>query len=272
MRKDFFNSKKGIEWNKLVGILLVTIVLILVIFRTVGNEGIIKQTSGGIDLINTGSEKMTEDLKQLFETDRGELEEENKIDEDTKNTIIKSQGSNIESFGSVENIDPLKLKAILILESSGKPFMGDHPTVRFECVRFNKKVSSSQKVPCDTSKYEYGSAADTGKTAFLKALEINREQAILQTSFGLGQIMGFNYKNVGFNSPEEFYQAMFSEDEQTKAFLNFIVSDSIIRKELEKTDTNWAVVARKYNGDDYKTNNYDVKLGQTYNRLKEASA
>ena len=173
----------------------------------------------------------------------------------------------VEQFAKENNLDPDKLKAIIKVESSGKPFVGDHPTVRFECVRYNKRVSSQDQVPCDTSTYKYGSAKDTGLTAFKNALEKDRSEAIRQTSFGLGQVMGFNYERAGYSSEEDFYIAMFREEEQVKAFLNFVISDDAILSELKKDDTNWAVIAENYNGEDYATNNYDTKLENTYQEL-----
>jgi hypothetical protein len=173
----------------------------------------------------------------------------------------------IREFANKENIYFEKLMAIVLVESNGKAFDGDHPSVRFECRRFNNEVVSSKNVPCDTSQYRYGAHIDTNKAAFLRALEIDRNQAILQTSFGLGQVMGFNYQLVGFNNPESFYQAMFSEEQQIEVFLKFILNNDLIRNELKKEDTNWAKIAESYNGEDYAVNSYDIKLQRAYKSL-----
>jgi len=178
--------------------------------------------------------------------------------------LLRNKEDLLNKFSKEKNIEIGKLKTFLKVESSGKPFNGDYPTLRFECVRYNKRVIEENKVSCDTSKYKYGGSKDTGQEAFLKAIEKDRNQALLQTSYGVGQIMGFNYQAAGYNSVEDYYKAMFNEEKQIEAFLNFILSKNLLKTELQKGDTNWETVASVYNGKDYKTNNYGNKLEQAY--------
>jgi hypothetical protein len=183
--------------------------------------------------------------------------------------IKKLLGNNIElieSFANKYSIDSKKLESFLEVESSSNAFDGKYPTVRFECLRYNKKVEDKEKVSCETDKSEFGNSEDTNKEAFLRALKINREQSLLQSSFGLGQVMGFNYKLAGYNSVEKYYDAMFDEEKQIEAFLNFILQNSVILSELKNSDTAWNKVAYNYNGPSYESNNYDVLLEAAYNK------
>jgi len=187
--------------------------------------------------------------------------------------LDKSYANNkalIEDFAKKNKIQISKLQAFIKVESGSNPFYSDkHPVVRFECLKFNQ--ISIKKVTCNTNKYKYGNAEDTGKEAFLKALSINRDYAIQTSSFGLGQVMGEWYQLVGYDSLEKYYKAMFSEQEQYRAFLNFIQNKNggVILRELQKENTDWAVVAYNYNGAGYKNNNYDVKLAQAETQFKQ---
>lgn len=104
--------------------------------------------------------------------------------------------------------------------------------------------------------------------AFEKAKSINEDAAYRATSFGLGQICGFNCKLAGFKTAKEMADAMEkSEYEQLKGMLNFIKSQPGMFKALLNCD--WATFARLYNGPAYKKFNYDTRLKETYDKLKE---
>lgn len=96
-----------------------------------------------------------------------------------------------------------------------------------------------------------------------KASDIDNECALLSTSYGLGQIMGFNYKACGYDTVFDFVEDMkVSEGQQLLAFCNFIKSNPKILKALQTKD--WVTFAYNYNGPDYKKNNYDIKLEKAY--------
>jgi hypothetical protein len=185
--------------------------------------------------------------------------------------IKKLLGSNIElieSFANKHSIDPNKLIALISVESSANAFDGDHPTVRFECLKYNQRtIKDSEKVSCKTDIYKYGNSEDTNKAAFLRALEINSENAMLSSSYGLAQIIGENYDLIKYPSVKKYYEDMFNEEKQIEAFLIFISQSSMIFNELKSDDTDWANIAESYNGKNYADNNYDVKLKNTYESL-----
>ena len=190
------------------------------------------------------------------------------------NKIYSNNDELINTFAKENKIQVSKLKAFIQVESSGKPFYSDgHPTVRFECLKFNIQIDESKKVRCNTDKYKYGNAEDTNKEAFLRALQIDKNLAIKTSSFGMGQVMGSNYNMVGYSSEEEFYKAMFSEQNQIKVFFQFIINKNggIILQELQKENTDWAIVAKNYNGVKYKDNNYDVKLASAEQTFRSSN-
>ena len=91
---------------------------------------------------------------------------------------------------------------------------------------------------------------------------------MLATSWGLGQIMGFNYKLAGWPTIKSFVQAMYeSEKCQLLAVCRFIKSNNTMYNALRNKD--WATFARLYNGPSYTVNKYDEKLKNAYEKYKK---
>lgn len=101
-----------------------------------------------------------------------------------------------------------------------------------------------------------------------EAVELDRNAALQSASWGKFQIMGFNWKQVGYKSLQEFINDMFtSEGGQLRAFEGFILSNPRILQALKKK--NWATFAYYYNGPGYKKNNYNLKIAMAYARIKQ---
>lgn len=99
------------------------------------------------------------------------------------------------------------------------------------------------------------------------ACAIDRECALLSASYGLFQIMGFNYPYCGFESVDDFGKAIStSEGAQLQAFVAFVShrENTGMLSSLRKHD--WAGFARLYNGVNYAQNDYDSKLSSAYRR------
>lgn len=95
-----------------------------------------------------------------------------------------------------------------------------------------------------------------------KARRINREAADASASWGMFQIMGFNYAACDEESVESFVTAMCESERK-----QLILSGRFIRKAgmLPALQAkNWAEFARRYNGPAYAQNMYDAKLAAAY--------
>lgn len=106
-----------------------------------------------------------------------------------------------------------------------------------------------------------------GKEAEIKRLDraivINEKAALLSASYGLFQLMGFNYALCGYGNVESFVKDMkASEDYQLAAFVKFVKSQPGLLNALRAK--NWARFAELYNGSNYAINQYDVKLADAY--------
>ncbi|SDS50086.1 Peptidoglycan-binding (PGRP) domain of peptidoglycan hydrolases-containing protein [Halopseudomonas litoralis] len=101
-----------------------------------------------------------------------------------------------------------------------------------------------------------------------RAKMIDTPCAIESASWGLFQIMGFHWKNLGYDSAPDFEAAMqASEANHLDAFVRFIEADPALHKALKAHK--WTAFARIYNGPAYARNLYDVKLQRAYARHAE---
>lgn len=151
-------------------------------------------------------------------------------------------------------VEPAAIKAIAYIESNGVGFYDNgNVKIRFES-QFLTRYQVAQKV------------VPNYFTTFSAAYAYNQESAILSTSFGIFQIMGFNYKAAGYSTVKGFYIAMDrSAIAQLNAFCGFIEKNDLAKYLRDK---NWAAFAYRYNGAGYARNNYDTKLETFYNKFK----
>lgn len=99
------------------------------------------------------------------------------------------------------------------------------------------------------------------------ARKIDENCANLSTSWGLGQIMGFNYQLCGCQSVDEMIQKMSESHEMQLELMYHFLYNSGLVKHLKAKD--WDAFAKGYNGPGYKDNNYDQKLRNTYENFKD---
>ena len=102
---------------------------------------------------------------------------------------------------------------------------------------------------------------------YLLAKSVNEECAMLATSWGMGQLMGFNYKAAGYSTVKAFVEAMYiSEKNQLLAMCSFIAANKGMYDAL--VTENWAKFAKLYNGPEYAVNKYDEKLKKAFEKYK----
>lgn len=153
-------------------------------------------------------------------------------------------------------IEYFALCAVLKVESAGNGFSKNGKIkIQFEPYHFRRYTGLRIANGVENQKAEY--------TAYFKAAGIDEEFAMFSTSWGLGQIMGFNHKRAGYITVREMVSTFnSSEYYQLKGMLNFIKSGRKLYKALKEKD--WATFAYYYNGKYYKKWNYDVKLEDAY--------
>ena len=176
------------------------------------------------------------------------------------------------------NIEIAALKAIFKVEAGGKSgFLKEDPNIPVTLEEghiFYKYLQNKHKNAAEIAKThpticykswtkQYYKSGLNEYKRYLEAKEIDEECAMLATSWGMGQCMGFNYKACGYNSVKEFVDAMYvSERNQLLAMCNFIKSNSKMYKALQNKDFN--TFASIYNGPG-QVEYYGSKLKQAYN-------
>jgi hypothetical protein len=182
----------------------------------------------------------------------------------------------IDQIAESSGVEPAAFRSVITVEAAGSGFdKAGRPKALFERHHFYKHLKDAPGLQANaeaeglaypkwgTKPYPKGS--DAVYAEIERACAIDEEAALLSTSWGLGQIMGSNFKMAGCKSVEEMVQeACESEAGQLRQMASFIKSAGL-QDELKAK--NWAGFAKGYNGPGYAKNAYDVKLAQAYDKI-----
>ncbi len=157
------------------------------------------------------------------------------------------------------------VKAVIAVEAAGAGFLADgRPKILFERHIFRRLTGNSfdAKHPDLSGPAGGYKGGDAEYGRLYRAAQLNGEVAVLSASWGIGQIMGFNWKACGEKSLYGFLLAVHNdEDAQLGLMVGFIQSAGLA-DELRRKD--WAGFARGYNGPGYARLGYHEKLRKAY--------
>ena len=175
-------------------------------------------------------------------------------------------------------VRPSTLKAVIEVEGRDNGFYKDgSPTILFERHVFYERLGEHYyytvrrramkerpdlcwSKPTESGGYGLYSAQPVRLDA---AAKYHRESALEACSWGVGQVMGYWWKELGYDSLQDFINNMYeSEAKQLEAMCRYIEHFGLV-DELQRED--WDGFAKGYNGPDYKKHNY-------HGRLKTAEA
>jgi hypothetical protein len=176
------------------------------------------------------------------------------VEKITKQQIKQLAESNGYEYASIQ--------ALINVESSGKGF--DETTgkilIQFEPAWYRKYEPFTPSGAWSVNKVERQAAE---WKAFNNAYAYHPIAAMMSTSIGMMQVMGFNYKACGFADVGEMWDyAKVSEANQVEIAIRFIKS----KKELDHALVlkNWPNVALYYNGENFWKHKYHIKLRDEY--------
>jgi hypothetical protein len=163
--------------------------------------------------------------------------------------------------------------AVARVESSGAGFDPEgFPRTLFEGHWFhrytNGKFAASNPTLCypKWTKQFYGKSWQEEKARLSQAIALDKTSAMLSASWGMFQIMGFNFSKCGYKTVQQFVNDMCkSEDSQLLIFTDYVKNAGLAD---ELRDKRWADFARLYNGPEYAQNKYDTKLQAAYAAAK----
>ena len=155
------------------------------------------------------------------------------------------------------------VKAVAQVESRGDGFdVKDRPLILFERHKFaqytNGKYSKTHPNISNPTAGGYGRSSEQ-YDRYTEAFILDPTAAMLSTSWGKFQIMGFNFAICGFKTIDDFVFAMQeSESKHLEAFVNYVNQNNLA---IYLQNLDWARFAKGYNGIDYQRNKYDEKNG-----------
>lgn len=143
-------------------------------------------------------------------------------------------------------------------------------------VRLGSKASKDQASAAETGKQLLSEGVltkerDTYGTfsyrRLRKAFKLNATAALESCSWGAFQIMGSNFKALGYTSVQEMVKDLSrSERPHLRGFVNFVKADPVLMKALQHQ--NFTAFAARYNGPGYKENDYDTVMKSHFDRLE----
>lgn len=174
------------------------------------------------------------------------------------------------------NVEVAMIKAFAEVESGGKSGFGANgfPKIAFEGHIFRKYTHKKYDKTYPLLSYPYvkkagpewqkNNASDAKALESLNAaIKLDREAAYKACSWGMFQVMGFNYSDCGFSTVDDFVTSMKSgESGQLKAFIGFCSSTPGMKDALAKND--FAKCASLYNGEDY--GDYNKRISNAYKK------
>lgn len=188
----------------------------------------------------------------------------------------------IDTYADSINVDRNILKALAIKEAKASGFTPSgkclilferHIFYRYARTKFglskaNEWVKQNPNIchPSQDSKAYMGGEREWDRLNIAKNWDA--ETALTSCSWGMFQIMGFNFGLAGYDSVGKFvFDMCKSEKYHIKALTNFIKNNAPLYRAIKAR--NFQQIAFYYNGPSYKINNYDVDLMKIYNKLQQ---
>lgn len=172
------------------------------------------------------------------------------------------------------------MRAVHSVESKGEGFLSTgEPVILFEPHIFYKQLTKKglldirakvmrERPDLCYPKWKpksYGAAGIYQHQRLTAASQYHRESALESASWGLGQVMGFNWKDLGYPTLQAFINAQYKDEgAQLDTMCRFIRQNKLVDA-LKNKD--WAAFAYKYNGEGYKANNYHGKLAAAFKKF-----
>ncbi len=164
------------------------------------------------------------------------------------------------------DVSDAEIWTVLAVETKGFGFLPDRrPQILFERHIFHKLTNGRH----DAGNSDISNATPGGYVGgpgeyprLEKAMTLDRDAALKSSSWGVGQVMGFNHLIAGFPNVTAMVDAMVQdENAQLLAVANFIKSKNL-SSALHRQD--WRSFAAGYNGEDFAKNKYDEKLAKAH--------
>jgi len=180
-------------------------------------------------------------------------------------------------FAQALEVEEAVLRAVAEVESNGDGFLpppSERPKILFEGHAFHRLTGgrySHDRPEISYPRWNRRKYADSlaGEWRRLEAAcRLDRTAALQSASWGMFQIMGFNYPYCGCADVEGFVAGQYEgATQQLALFVKFISRPPLLPALRAR---HWKAFARAYNGPDFAANRYDERLATAYARWSEA--
>ncbi|TPQ24257.1 N-acetylmuramidase domain-containing protein [Methylomonas koyamae] len=179
-------------------------------------------------------------------------------------------GEGIEQVCNTLGVAQPAVWAVLSVETRGFGFLKDRrPQILFERHIFHNQTagrfdSSAPDISDSKAGGYIGGAAEYDRLH--RALGLDQAAALRSASWGIGQVMGFNFEDAGFATVDAMVAALVAdENAQLLAMTNFIKANGLAGA-MQKGK--WDAFARGYNGPSFEKNQYDTRLAAAHAQYK----
>lgn len=186
-----------------------------------------------------------------------------------KGAARRIEDSDLPRIGFEINVGEDEIHAVLDVESAGRGFDSQgRPKMLFEPHVFYRELGAGAKRDAAVkagiayAEWKPGNYPSDSYPRLEKAMQIDQDAALRSASWGLGQIMGFNFKLCGYPTVKMMVEEMVDdEDNHLEAMIEFILAKKL-DDDLRRHD--WAGFAYGYNGAGYAKHGYHSKLAAAY--------
>ena len=188
-------------------------------------------------------------------------------------TAKKLDDIDLPTIGRLIGVGEDEIHAILDTETRGtgfdslkRPIILFEPHIFYRLLRAKDAVKLKKAVDAGLAYPSWGDKPypKDSYPRLIQACLIDEDIALQSCSWGLGQIMGFNFALAGYKSAKEMVEA-FKADEENHllGMIKFIIAAGL-DDELRRHD--WVGFARGYNGAGFAKNEYHLKLAAAFTK------
>src|SRR5215203_6230232 len=182
------------------------------------------------------------------------------------------------TLGKSLDVEPAVLKAVATVEAAGSGFLPNDPTkpkILFEGHAFHRLTGgrfAAQRPDLSYPKWDKKKYSGTLKGEWARldaACGFDRPAALQSASWGMFQIMGFNYAYCGCADVEAFVALQHAgAAQQRECFARFVARPPYLKSLQTKS---WVDFAKAYHGPQHAKNNYAPKMEAAYAALATAA-
>lgn len=189
---------------------------------------------------------------------------------DFKGAAKRLDDIDLPKIGATIGVGEDEIHAFMDVESGGSGFDGEgRPKMLFEPHIFYWNLTGEKRARAVREGLAYPRQGThpyphDSYPRLASAMAIDETAALESASWGLGQVMGENYRTLGYENPQAMVMAFMADEEAHLAgMVKFLIANHI---DDDLHAHRWAVVARVYNGPGYARNHYDTKLEAAFTK------